>query len=46
MYQRYASSQGWQAKLISSTEADAGGYKEAVLEVRIACVQARIWKEQ
>lgn len=34
MYQRYASNQGWKASMISCVEADAGGYKEVVLEVR------------
>lgn len=33
MYQRYASSQGWKANMISCVEADAGGYKEVVLQV-------------
>jgi peptide chain release factor 1 len=33
MYQRYAQSQGWKASMINYTEADAGGYKEAVLQV-------------
>ena len=34
MYQRYASSQSWKASMISCVEADAGGYKEVVLQVR------------
>lgn len=34
MYTRYAASQGWRASLINLTEADAGGYKEAVLQAR------------
>jgi hypothetical protein len=34
MYQRYAQSQGWKASMINYTEADAGGYKEVVLQVR------------
>jgi peptide chain release factor 1 len=33
MYQRYAQGQGWKASMINYTEADAGGYKEAVLQV-------------
>jgi peptide chain release factor 1 len=38
MYQRYAQSQGWKASMINCTEADAGGYKEVVLQVRLlAC---------
>jgi peptide chain release factor 1 len=37
MYQRYASNQGWKASMISCVEADAGGYKEVVLEVRQGC---------
>lgn len=35
MYQRYASNQGWKASMINCVEADAGGYKEVVLEVRV-----------
>jgi peptide chain release factor 1 len=34
MYQRYASTQGWSAKMVSCVEADAGGFKEVVLQVR------------
>jgi len=30
---RYAQGQGWKASMISCTEADAGGYKEVVLQV-------------
>lgn len=35
MYQRYAQNQGWKASMINYTEADAGGYKEAVLQVGV-----------
>lgn len=34
MYQRYAGAQGWKATLLSTAVADAGGYKEVILQVR------------
>ena len=33
MYQRYAQGQGWQVEVVSSTDGDAGGYKEVIAEV-------------
>lgn len=33
MYQRYSQGQGWNAKLVSCTDADAGGYKEVIVQV-------------
>jgi peptide chain release factor 1 len=33
MYQRYCSLQGWKTELMSLSESDMGGFKEAVLEV-------------
>ena len=33
MYQRYADRQGWKVELISSSDSDAGGYKEVVASV-------------
>ncbi|HET9951694.1 MAG TPA: peptide chain release factor 1, partial [Candidatus Eisenbacteria bacterium] len=33
MYQRYASSRGWQVELISATDGEMGGYKEIVAQV-------------
>eukprot|EP00898_Chlorokybus_atmophyticus_P007742 jgi/Chlat1/796/Chrsp104S01259 len=33
MYMRYADTQGWKAKMVSSSTAESGGYKEVVLEV-------------
>ncbi|MEK8089014.1 peptide chain release factor 1 [Thermithiobacillus plumbiphilus] len=33
MYSRYAESRGWRAELISASESDLGGYKEAVVEI-------------
>ena len=33
MYQRYAQLQGWKTELMSLSESDLGGIKEAVLEV-------------
>ncbi len=34
MYSRYAESQKWTVKLISESLADAGGFKEAILEIQ------------
>jgi peptide chain release factor 1 len=34
MYQRYAQLQGWKAELMSMSESDLGGVKEAVLDVQ------------
>lgn len=33
MYTRYAESVGWKVTMVSCTEADAGGYKQVVLEI-------------
>lgn len=33
MYQRYSQNQRWTAKMVSCTEADAGGYKEVIVQV-------------
>jgi peptide chain release factor 1 len=33
MYQRYAQDQGWKVEVVSSTDGDAGGYKEVIAEV-------------
>jgi len=33
MYQRYATSQGWRTSIVSYSEAESGGYKEAVMQV-------------
>ena len=33
MYQRYAETQGWRVELISASEAELGGYKEAVVGI-------------
>ncbi len=33
MYQRYAQLQGWRVELVSSSEGDAGGYKEIICNV-------------
>lgn len=33
MYQRHANNQGWQATIVSQNPADAGGYKEIVVEL-------------
>ncbi|WP_071517820.1 peptide chain release factor 1 [Geitlerinema sp. PCC 9228] len=34
MYTRYAQSQNWQVKLLSESPSEAGGFKEAILEIR------------
>lgn len=33
MYQRYADSQGWRVSLMSESGAEAGGYKECILQI-------------
>lgn len=33
MYQRYAAKQGWKASMVSCTTAEAGGYKEIILQI-------------
>jgi peptide chain release factor 1 len=42
MYQRYAESRGWQAELLSLSESDLGGLKEAVLRIAGEGVFARL----
>uniref|UniRef100_A0A383V435 Prokaryotic-type class I peptide chain release factors domain-containing protein n=2 Tax=Tetradesmus obliquus TaxID=3088 RepID=A0A383V435_TETOB len=42
MYQRYAQNQGWKASMINYTEADAGGYKEAVLQIKGDSVYSKL----
>ncbi|KAF6265581.1 peptide chain release factor [Scenedesmus sp. NREL 46B-D3] len=42
MYQRYAQGQGWKASMINSTEADAGGYKEVVLQIKGDSVYSKL----
>ena len=42
MYQRHAEAQGWQAELVSLSETELGGVKEAVLAVRGEGVFARL----
>ncbi|WP_008312988.1 peptide chain release factor 1 [Leptolyngbya sp. PCC 6406] len=34
MYSRYAEGQGWRVKLVSESLADAGGFKETILEIQ------------
>ena len=34
MYTRYAEKMGWSVRLVSLSEGDMGGYKEAILEIR------------
>lgn len=33
MYQKYADSQGWKVSLMSESSAEAGGYKECILQI-------------
>lgn len=33
MYQRYADTQGWKVSLINESQAEAGGYKECILQI-------------
>jgi len=42
MYQRYASLQGWKTELLSMSESDLGGIKEATLEVEGRGAYARL----
>ncbi|WBH15438.1 peptide chain release factor 1 [Sphingomonas radiodurans] len=42
MYQRYAEGQGWRVELISSSDSDAGGFKEVVASVTGQGVFARL----
>jgi peptide chain release factor 1 len=42
MYQRYAQLQGWKAELMSLSESDLGGVKEAVLDVQGRGVFAKL----
>ena len=42
MYTRYAQLQGWKAELLSMSESDLGGVKEAVLEVEGEGVYAKL----
>ena len=42
MYQRYAEEQGWRFELISSSESDVGGFKEAIASINGPGVFARL----
>jgi len=42
MYQRFAETQGWRFELISSSEPDVGGFKEAIASISGAGVFARL----
>jgi peptide chain release factor 1 len=42
MYQRYAEAQGWRVELISASEAELGGYKEAVVGITGTGVFAKL----
>eukprot|EP00882_Tetradesmus_deserticola_P007639 GHRQ01008044.1.p1 GENE.GHRQ01008044.1~~GHRQ01008044.1.p1 ORF type:complete len:427 (+),score=257.80 GHRQ01008044.1:352-1632(+) len=42
MYQRYATNQGWKASMINYVEADAGGFKEVVLQVKGDSVYSKL----
>lgn len=42
MYQRYAEARGWQAQIVSQSETELGGLREAVLRIAGANVFARL----
>ncbi len=42
MYERYAETQGWKVELISASQAEVGGYKEAIASVSGTGVFARL----
>src|SRR5204862_8087968 len=42
MYQRYAETKGWRIELISASQSEAGGYKEAIASVSGQGVFARL----
>ncbi|CAG9462645.1 unnamed protein product [Pedinophyceae sp. YPF-701] len=42
MYQKYADSQGWSVALVSFADAEAGGYKEVVLEINGEAVYSKL----
>jgi len=42
MYQRYASSRGWQVELVSATEGEMGGFKEVVAQLNGSGVFGRM----
>jgi len=42
MYQRFAETQGWKFELISSSESDVGGFKEAIASISGAGVFAKL----
>ncbi|MCL6730823.1 peptide chain release factor 1 [Sphingomonas hankyongi] len=42
MYQRFAETQGWRFELISASESDVGGFKEAIASINGAGVFARL----
>ena len=42
MYQRYCQLQGWKTEILSLSESDLGGYKEAMLEVEGRGVYAKL----
>jgi peptide chain release factor 1 len=45
MYSRLAERRGWQAELADATEGDAGGYKEAILEIKGRGVYGQLRRE-
>lgn len=42
LYTRYASSQGWQTRVVSTTESEAGGCRDATLEIRGESVYSKL----
>jgi len=42
LYQRYAQSQGWQTRVVSMSESDAGGCRDATIEVKGTAVYSKL----
>ncbi|MEQ1510643.1 MAG: peptide chain release factor 1 [Sphingopyxis sp.] len=42
MYSKYADAQGWRVELVSASEADVGGYKEAIINIAGTGVFAKL----
>eukprot|EP00890_Picochlorum_soloecismus_P006339 jgi/Picsp_1/6706/NSC_04048-R1_peptide chain release factor 1 len=42
MYQKYADSQGWKVSLMSESSAEAGGYKECILQITGESVYSKL----
>lgn len=42
MYTKYAETQKWKTSLVSASESDSGGYKEATIEVKGDSVYSKL----